>query len=115
MGSLEWFCLIHSHLIEGLALADQALGMSARSTKERAKALGRGLGGMERAYVRQRGRDVLDVLGAKGAGALPFINLLIAEEERYIKKAEQDGTLGNWDKWDLDNLRKTREKLVGKK
>jgi len=40
VGSLEWFWLIHSHLIEGLALADQALGMSARSTKERAKALG---------------------------------------------------------------------------
>jgi hypothetical protein len=26
-----------------------------------------------------------------------------------------DGTLGRWDQWDLDNLRKTREKISGEK
>ncbi|MHC4251211.1 MAG: HEAT repeat domain-containing protein [Planctomycetota bacterium] len=108
LGERHIMCLNDmSHALKGL--------MKSMSTHgEVAKALGRGLEGMERAYVRQRGRDVLDVLGAKGKEALPFINLLIAEEERYVEKAEKAGTLGNWDKWDLDNLKKTRAKLVGK-
>jgi len=101
--------------LNDMSHALKTLMKTASTHEEVAGVLGRGLGGMERAYVRQRGRDVLDAMGSKGKEALPFVNMLIAEEERRVEEAEKEGALGDQDKSDLDNLRKTRDRIAGEK
>lgn len=105
----------HIMCLNSMSRSLKSLMTTAAASKEVALVIGKGLAGMERAYIRQRGRDVLDGMGTKAKEALPHVDRLIEEEKRYIEKATADGTLGRWDQWDLDNLRKTREKISGQK
>ena len=79
-----------------------------RKPDEVAKVVGKNLGDMERAYIRQRGRDILEVMGGKAKAALPYLDKLIAREDRALEQAGKNGMLDKWDKWDLENLKKTR-------
>lgn len=105
----------HIMCLNSMSRSLKALMTTAANSTEVALVIGKGLAGMERAYIRQRGRDVLDGMGTKAKEALPYVDRLIEKEKRYIEKATRDGTLGRWDQWDLDNLRKTREKISGEK
>jgi len=101
--------------LNGMAAALKELMKTAAACDQVALVVGKGLADMQRTYIRQRGRDVLDVMGPKARVALPYIDRLIEQEERTLEKAEKAGTLGHWDKWDLDNLKKTRERISGEK
>jgi len=105
----------HIMCLNSMSRSLKTLMTTAAGSAEVALLIGKGLEGMERAYIRQRGRDVLDAMGTKAKVALPYVDRLIEKEKRYIEKATADGTLGRWDQWDLDNLRKTREKITGQK
>ena len=101
--------------LNGMTASLKDLMKTAANCEEIALTVGKNLTKMERAYIRQRGRDVLNAMGTKGKAALPYVDKLIEQEEQYLERAEKEGTLGNWDKWDLDNLKKTREKISGEK
>ncbi len=105
----------HIMCLNSMSRSLKSLMTTAAGSKELALVIGKGLAGMERAYIRQRGRDVLDGMGTKAKEALPYVDRLIEKEKRHIEKATADGTLGRWDQWDLDNLMKTREKISGQK
>lgn len=105
----------HIMCLNGLTASLKELMKTAWTCDEIAELIGRNLVNMERAYIRQRGRDVLNIMGRKAKAALPYLDKLVEQEARYIEKAEKEGTLGSWDKWDLENLKKTREKIAGEK
>ena len=80
-----------------------------------AEQIGKELGGMHHAFHRQRGRDVLDAAGVEAKVALPYVEALIAEKEKSIKKAEAQGKEAKGDQNELAQLKKTRGKLLGPK
>ena len=75
--------------------------------------LGKGLREMERDFIRQRGRDVLNSMGTNAVAALPLLTQLIEEGERHIKASAAEGEPDSHDQADLDNLKKTRAILAG--
>lgn len=98
--------------LNGMTNSLKELLKTSSATDEVAKVVGKNLGDMERAYIRQRGRDILEVMGGKAKAALPYLDKLIAREDRALEQAGKNGTLDKWDKWDLENLKKTREKIA---
>ena len=105
----------HIQCLNIMSVTLKDLIQTSENREQLAELIGKDLGDMHHAYHRMRGRDVLDAAGVDAKIALPYIEALIAEKEKSIKKAESEGKEAKGDQNELVQLNKTRDKLMGTK
>lgn len=76
--------------------------------------LGEGLAGFPGPYHRYRPLSVLTVMGPKAKAALPALDAVIKSKEKMLERESKTKTPKelHWDYWSLENMKKTREKIV---
>ena len=105
----------HIQCLNIMSAALRDLVKTSANPEQLAEQIGKELGGMYHSYHRHRGREDLEAAGVDAKIALPYIDLLIAEKEESVKKAEAEGKEAKADQAELKQLKKTRDKLMGTK